>query len=113
MAMADTETPTSVRADSNTVFKASQDSHPHSRLASLPAGRKSLLLAIFCLSQLLDTFNNSALFAAIPPISLAIGISNANSVWLLSAYQLTFAALLLTVSLSSQLGFAVLSLICV
>ncbi|KAJ8495123.1 hypothetical protein ONZ45_g13001 [Pleurotus djamor] len=66
------------------------------RLASLPIGRKRALLAIFCFAQFLDTFNNSALFASIPPISQALGISNANSVWLLSAYQLTFAALLLT-----------------
>lgn len=68
-----------------------------SQLASLSIGRKRLLLAIFCFAQFLDTFNNSALFASIPPISQALGISNANSVWLLSAYQLTFAALLLTV----------------
>ncbi|KAF4578357.1 hypothetical protein EYR36_000168 [Pleurotus pulmonarius] len=67
-----------------------------SQLASLSTGRKRLLLAIFCFAQFLDTFNNSALFASIPPISQALGISNANSVWLLSAYQLTFAALLLT-----------------
>lgn len=60
--------------------------------------RKKILLIIFCFAQFLDTFNNSALFAAIPPISAAIGISNADSVWLISAYQLTFAAFLLVVS---------------
>ena len=59
--------------------------------------RKKLLLVIFCFAQFLDTFNNSALFAAIPPISAAIGISNSDSVWLISAYQLTFAAFLLVV----------------
>ncbi|TFK50409.1 MFS general substrate transporter [Heliocybe sulcata] len=64
-------------------------------LALQSGPRKKLLLAVFCFAQFLDTFNNSALFAAIPPISAAIGISNSNSVWLLSAYQLTFAALLL------------------
>ncbi|EPQ51292.1 MFS general substrate transporter, partial [Gloeophyllum trabeum ATCC 11539] len=64
-------------------------------LALQSPARKKCLLAIFCFAQFLDTFNNSALFAAIPPISAALGISNSNSVWLLSAYQLTFAALLL------------------
>lgn len=66
-----------------------------SLLNSLSCARKSSLLSF---AQFLDTFNNSALFAAIPPISAAIGISNADSVWLISAYQLTFAAFLLVVS---------------
>jgi hypothetical protein len=48
----------------------------------------------------LDTFSNSSLFSAIPPISQELGISNSNSVWLLSGYQLTFASLLLIVSWS-------------
>lgn len=65
--------------------------------------RKKILLIIFCFAQFLDTFNNSALFAAIPPISAAIGISNADSVWLISAYQLTFAAFLLVVSVAQRL----------
>ncbi|KAF8151209.1 major facilitator superfamily domain-containing protein [Mycena galopus ATCC 62051] len=67
-----------------------------SPLATLPFGRKALLLTIFCFAQFLDTFNNSALFTAIPPIATDLSISNSDSVWLLSAYQLTFAAFLLT-----------------
>ncbi|THU95607.1 MFS general substrate transporter [Dendrothele bispora CBS 962.96] len=67
-----------------------------SPLASLSLGRKRLLLSIFCFAQFLDTFNNSALFSAIPRIAAALNITNANSVWLLSAYQLTFAAFLLS-----------------
>ncbi|KAJ7839263.1 major facilitator superfamily domain-containing protein [Mycena olivaceomarginata] len=57
--------------------------------------RKILLLGILCLALFLDTFNNSSLFTAIPVISVQLDISNSQSVWLLSAYQLTFAALLL------------------
>ncbi|KAF9262403.1 MFS general substrate transporter [Marasmius fiardii PR-910] len=71
-------------------------SEPLSPLASLPGGRKGLLLAIYCFAQFLDTFNNSALFTSIPPISAALKITNANSVWLLSGYQLTFSAFMLT-----------------
>lgn len=69
------------------------------RFTSLSKRRRNLLLAIYCLAQFLDTFNNSALFAAIPPISADLGISNSISVWLLSAYQLTLSAFLLTVNL--------------
>ncbi|KAJ7123123.1 major facilitator superfamily domain-containing protein [Mycena epipterygia] len=57
--------------------------------------KKLLLLTIFCLALFLDTFNNSSLFTAIPVISTQIQIPNSQSVWLLGAYQLTFAALLL------------------
>ncbi|KXN81360.1 hypothetical protein AN958_04747 [Leucoagaricus sp. SymC.cos] len=55
------------------------------------------MVFFLCLAQFLDTFMNPALFAATPPISQDLNISNANSVWLISGYQLTFAALLLIV----------------
>ncbi|PFH50117.1 hypothetical protein AMATHDRAFT_4276 [Amanita thiersii Skay4041] len=64
-------------------------------LASQSSLRKAALLFVFCFAQFLDTFNNSALFAAIPPISADLKIVNSVAVWLISAYQLTFAALLL------------------
>ncbi|KAJ7484313.1 major facilitator superfamily-domain-containing protein [Mycena latifolia] len=67
-------------------------------LAKQPQTKKLFLLAIFYLSLLLDTFNNSLLFTAIPAISIQLNIPNSQSVWLLSAYQLTFAALLLVVN---------------
>ncbi|KAI9461390.1 major facilitator superfamily domain-containing protein [Boletus coccyginus] len=43
----------------------------------------------------LDSFNISALFSAIPAIATSTGLNNSRSVWLNSAYQLSFAALLL------------------
>ncbi|KAJ7661576.1 major facilitator superfamily domain-containing protein [Mycena polygramma] len=64
-------------------------------LEKQPKNKKLLLLAIFCLALFLDTFNNSSLFTAIPVISVQLNIPNSQSVWLLSAYQLTFAGLLL------------------
>ncbi|EKM77931.1 hypothetical protein AGABI1DRAFT_42601 [Agaricus bisporus var. burnettii JB137-S8] len=63
--------------------------------SALPTARKVILLIILCLSQFLDTFAISALFSAIPIISLELGISNGDSVWLISGYQLTFASLML------------------
>ncbi|KAJ8518266.1 hypothetical protein ONZ45_g4621 [Pleurotus djamor] len=65
-------------------------------LASESTLLKSLLMVIFCFAQFLDAFNNSSFFAAIPPIASDLNITNGNSVWLISAYQLTFAAFLLT-----------------
>jgi len=67
-------------------------------LAELSAARKIVLLLLFCLSQFLDTFNTAALFSAIPAIATSTGLNNSQSVWLNSAYQLSFAALLLIVS---------------
>lgn len=67
-------------------------------LAAMPTARKAGLMVFLCLCQFLDAYATSALFSAIPPISVALGISNDNSVWLLSGYQLTFASLLLLVS---------------
>ncbi|KAF8583734.1 MFS general substrate transporter [Ramaria rubella] len=64
--------------------------------AQVSSASKAILVVIFCFSNFLDAFNNSALFAAIPSISVQLNISNGESVWMLSAYQLTFAALLLT-----------------
>ncbi|KAJ8073191.1 hypothetical protein PM082_020060 [Marasmius tenuissimus] len=64
-------------------------------LAHLPGPQKGILLVIFCLAQFLDTYANSALFAAIPPIANDLKITNSDSVWLISGYQLTFASLLL------------------
>ncbi|KAJ3928040.1 MAG: MFS general substrate transporter [Lentinula lateritia] len=64
-------------------------------LAGFSPAHKTTLLIVVCIGQFLDTFSNSALFSAIPPICVELGISNSNSVWLQSGYQLTFAGLLL------------------
>ncbi|KAJ7872325.1 major facilitator superfamily domain-containing protein [Mycena olivaceomarginata] len=64
-------------------------------LESQSRNKKVLVLMILCLAFFLDTFNNSSLFTAIPVISTQLNIPNSQSVWILSAYQLTFAALLL------------------
>ncbi|KAJ4469965.1 MFS general substrate transporter [Lentinula edodes] len=64
-------------------------------LAGFSPFHKMALLIVVCVGQFLDTFSNSALFSAIPPICVELGISNSNSVWLQSGYQLTFAGLLL------------------
>ncbi|KAH7061893.1 MFS general substrate transporter [Auriculariales sp. MPI-PUGE-AT-0066] len=73
-----------------TVSAASPDAPTYSAL------RKYTLLMIFCFSQFLDAFNVSALFSAIPIMSDQLQLSSSEAVWLVSAYQLSFAALLLS-----------------
>ncbi|KAF9815241.1 hypothetical protein IEO21_04688 [Rhodonia placenta] len=57
--------------------------------------RRYLLLIIFCFAQFLDAFNNSALFSAIPSLENSLGITESQSTWIISAFQLTFASFLL------------------
>ncbi|ESK85262.1 efflux protein, partial [Moniliophthora roreri MCA 2997] len=72
-------------------------------LSILPGAQKVVLLIFLCLAQFLDTYANSALFAAIPPIAVELNITNSDSVWLISGYQLTFASLLLVCGRISDL----------
>jgi hypothetical protein len=59
--------------------------------------RRLILLVIFCLAQFLDSFNNSALFSAIPALEVSMGMTESQSTWIISAFQLTFASFLLIV----------------
>ncbi|KIJ07997.1 hypothetical protein PAXINDRAFT_173133, partial [Paxillus involutus ATCC 200175] len=56
---------------------------------------RKLVMLMFCLGRSLDAFNNSALFAAIPALEGSMGITESESVSIISAFQLTFAAFLL------------------
>ncbi|KAG2132735.1 major facilitator superfamily domain-containing protein [Suillus bovinus] len=57
--------------------------------------RRLILLFMFCLSQLLDGFNFSALFSAVPTLEVSMRLTESQSTWILSAFQLTFASFLL------------------
>ncbi|KAG2132706.1 major facilitator superfamily domain-containing protein [Suillus bovinus] len=57
--------------------------------------RRLSLLSMFCLAQLLDGFNISALFSAIPALEVSMGMTESQSTWVISAFQLTFASFLL------------------
>jgi len=59
--------------------------------------RRLILLVLFCLAQFLDAFNNSALFSAIPALEISMGMTESQSTWIISAFQLTFASFLLIV----------------
>jgi len=57
--------------------------------------RKYTLLVLFCAAQFLDAFNNCALFPAIPVIVKELNVTESESAWIISAFQLTFASFLL------------------
>ncbi|KAH7106654.1 MFS general substrate transporter [Auriculariales sp. MPI-PUGE-AT-0066] len=63
--------------------------------ANISSFRKYTLLLLFCASQFLDAFNVSALFSAIPIMTTELDLNASEAVWLVSAYQLTFASFLL------------------
>ncbi|KIK95726.1 hypothetical protein PAXRUDRAFT_826748 [Paxillus rubicundulus Ve08.2h10] len=67
----------------------------HEPPKQLSLARKLVLLSMFCIAQFLDAFNNSALLAAIPALEGSMGITESESVWIISAFQLTFASSLL------------------
>ncbi|KAG1842125.1 major facilitator superfamily domain-containing protein [Suillus tomentosus] len=57
--------------------------------------RRIILLFLFCLAQFLDSFNNSALFSAIPALEVSTGMTESQSTWIISGFQLTFTSFLL------------------
>jgi hypothetical protein len=63
----------------------------------LSPARKLVLLFIFCLAQILDAFNGSALYSALPALEISMGLTGSQSTWIFSAFQLTFASFLLIV----------------
>jgi hypothetical protein len=71
-------------------------------LANTSTARKIALLIMFTLAEFLDAFNNSALFPAIPTISSQLHFEPSETIWIISAYQLTFAAFLLVVSIKAS-----------
>ncbi|KIM33566.1 hypothetical protein M408DRAFT_61189 [Serendipita vermifera MAFF 305830] len=102
--LADDEKPTGVAfTATNTIdtlaveqpLSVGKEDEPAPALASASTARKLSLLAIFTLAEFLDAFNNSALFPAIPDITRELSFESSETVWIISAYQLTFAAFLL------------------
>lgn len=64
-------------------------------LSKVSRSRKLTLLGLFTFGAFLDSFNNSALFPAIPVIANELGFDPSETVWIISGYPLTFAAFLL------------------
>lgn len=63
----------------------------------LSVARKLVLLLMFCLSQFMDTFSTTSLLSAIPTLETSMGMNEAQSTWVISAFRLTFSSFLLIV----------------
>jgi hypothetical protein len=70
-------------------------------LKELSLARKLVLLCIFCLAQFLDAFNGASLYSALPSLEISLGMTESQSTWIISAFQLTFASFLLIVRVHS------------
>ncbi|EIN11256.1 MFS general substrate transporter [Punctularia strigosozonata HHB-11173 SS5] len=88
----------------------------------LSTARKYTLLILFCVAQLIDVFNNSAVISALPTIATDLRMSESESTWVVSAFQLTFASFLLVSGRISDvfnpksafiIGFVGLSALCI
>jgi hypothetical protein len=51
---------------------------------------RGVLLTVCYLAQAIDSYNGSAFFVSIPPISFQLGIDSDTAVWFILPYQLTF-----------------------
>lgn len=51
---------------------------------SISPARKYALLITFCLAQFMDSFNNSALYSAMPSFIIDLGITEGQSTWVMS-----------------------------
>jgi hypothetical protein len=63
----------------------------------LSVARKLVLLLMFCLAQFMDTFSTTSLLSAIPTLETSMGMNEAQSTWVISAFRLTFSSFLLIV----------------
>ncbi|OSC97055.1 MFS general substrate transporter [Trametes coccinea BRFM310] len=57
--------------------------------------RRYLLFTMFCVANMLDAYNLNALFTALPVIRTAFGLNEADASWIMSAFELTYAAFML------------------
>ena len=64
---------------------------------NLSSSHRTVLLLLFCLAEFLDTFNISELYTALPTIAVQLNMNGGESIWLISAYQLSLASCLLVV----------------
>ncbi|KAG0708281.1 MFS general substrate transporter [Suillus ampliporus] len=77
------------------------DLEPVVRRPTISNAHRYTLLLIFCITQFLYSLTNSALFSAIPSLVRKFDFTQSQSVWIISAYQLTFASFLL---MSGKIG---------
>ncbi|KIM22395.1 hypothetical protein M408DRAFT_332956 [Serendipita vermifera MAFF 305830] len=72
-----------------------QGDNTTSNLSKVSKLRKIFLLLMFTCASFLDSFGNSALFPAVPVIAEELSFDPSETVWIISAYVIMFAAFLL------------------
>jgi hypothetical protein len=87
--------PTSTAQASHIAEKQIAAPPSDNELAKAGKWKKLLLLFFFCISQFIEAVNLCALFTSIVDIAPELNLNDSDAVWLLSAYQLTFASFLL------------------
>ena len=99
-----------------------QDSLAPSSEPVLTPGRLRALLIVLCAGLALVVAGNSALAIALPDIAADLGANQSELTWIIDAYALTFAALLLTAGIAADrvgrrtilvIGLAIFGLSCV
>ncbi|KAL1940391.1 hypothetical protein VTO73DRAFT_8963 [Trametes versicolor] len=63
--------------------------------ASMSNARRYVLFVMFCVANALDSYNLNALFTALPVLREHFGLGEADASWVMSAFELTYAAFLL------------------
>ena len=69
--------------------------HPHQRRRDAVHSRRWLILAVLCLSLLMVVIDNTIVNVALPTLSTELDASTTELQWIVDAYTLVFAALLL------------------
>ncbi|KAI0653606.1 MFS general substrate transporter [Cubamyces menziesii] len=57
--------------------------------------RRYVLFTTFCVANMLDAYNLNALFTALPALKRVFALGEADASWVMSAFELTYAAFLL------------------
>ncbi|KAI0666963.1 MFS general substrate transporter [Trametes maxima] len=65
------------------------------RTLTVSNARRYVLFAMFCVANMLDAHNLNALFTALPVLRTVFGLNEADSSWIMSSFELTYAAFLL------------------
>ena len=98
------DAPSPSKAASQRTFSPTPTSSPNDEQAILSpririsCARRYFLFSIFCIANMLDSYSLNAIFAGLPALKAAFAMGEVEASWVMSAFQLTYAAFLLIVS---------------
>ncbi|KAH9888529.1 MFS general substrate transporter [Cubamyces lactineus] len=74
---------------------ANESEHRLTAPQGVSNARRYVLFATFCVANMLDAYNLNALFTALPVLKGVFALDEAEASWVMSAFELTYAAFLL------------------